>query len=366
MIIWSIKLLSNVRRAIAGRRYPSQLAWAVAFGLLLGIVPHGNLLAVVLLVVVLSLRLNHAMAGLTAIGTTFAASYIDPYSHQLGSALLASPDIRSAAEAAWTLPLIPWTNLNNTIVLGSLGLGIVALVPVFLVSYPVFRLLAWLSPLEDEEGSPDPAPAAERAQPHQIVHVEGPHTSVTRPNYAQSNTVDTVDTVDTEGDAAASPRVDSADKATPPPSRETNSKRRRASRRSRRARGSGRNSSRGNHSRVTADARRVAAAEEVSAPAAMIAPENFIPIAQPAESAEIADPAAAARSPGKTPAETPDSQVAIETRIDVIRMQDYCPSDDETNSDSERSTDSAEPQPMDEALNYLLRQLRDSQQRKAA
>ena len=88
MIIWTIKLLSNLRRAIAGRRYPSQLAWAVAFGLLLGIVPHGNVLAVLLLVLVLTLKLNHAMAGLTAIAANIRR-------HLLGSVY--TPNRRQSA-----------------------------------------------------------------------------------------------------------------------------------------------------------------------------------------------------------------------------------------------------------------------------
>ena len=45
MIFWMAKLLNSLRRAIEGRKHPHQLAWAVALGLLLGVVPHGNLLA---------------------------------------------------------------------------------------------------------------------------------------------------------------------------------------------------------------------------------------------------------------------------------------------------------------------------------
>ncbi len=85
MILWTIKLLNTVKKVIAGRKYPHQLAWATAFGLLLGIVPHGNLLAVALLVLVLSLRINHAMVALTAIATTFlVASRFDPVAHLIG------------------------------------------------------------------------------------------------------------------------------------------------------------------------------------------------------------------------------------------------------------------------------------------
>jgi hypothetical protein len=61
--------------------------------------------------------------------------------------------------------------------------------------------------------------------------------------------------------------------------------------------------------------------------------------------------------------DTPDEpQVAVETRIDVIRMTDPRPTED----DLARKANAIDPEPMDEALNYLLRQLRDSQQRKAA
>jgi hypothetical protein len=64
---------------------------------------------------------------------------------------------------------------------------------------------------------------------------------------------------------------------------------------------------------------------------------------------------------GGSPDDSQDRR-AVETRIDVIRMKDYRGSDE-----ASEQHDASEPQePMDEALNYLLRQLRDSQQRKAA
>ncbi len=63
-------------------------------------------------------------------------------------------------------------------------------------------------------------------------------------------------------------------------------------------------------------------------------------------------------------ADETDNRIAVETRIDVIRMKDYRGS---TADDASENVDATnEQQPMDEALNYLLRQLRDSQQRKAA
>lgn len=141
MILWTIKQLNSVRLAIAGRQQPSHLAWGLAFGVLLGIVPHGNLLAILLLLVVLSMNLNHAMAALTAVSVTFLARRLDPYSDWVGHHLLTHPEGRRIATAAWQYPLVPWTDLNNTVVLGSLAIGLLALFPLFLISYPLFRRL---------------------------------------------------------------------------------------------------------------------------------------------------------------------------------------------------------------------------------
>ena len=286
MILWTIKLLNTVKKVIAGRKYPHQLAWATAFGLLLGIVPHGNLLAVALLVLVLSLRINHAMVGLTAIATTFLiASRFDPVAHLVGDTVLMHPKINPIAVSVWQLPLVPWTDLNNTVVMGSLLCGVAALIPVFVLTYPMFRLLA---PAEGSEAdaseqqaiqrqdtAPRPADARKNEDSaHQVVMIDRGHDHVGSPHRTE--------TVEFEEVSAASP---------------TNAQ----------------------------------------------APDDS------------------------------ENRVAVQTRIDVIRMknnqQSNSGSANTAASEAEQTsidTNATDDQPMDEALNYLLRQLRDSQQRSAA
>ena len=142
MLIFLIKQLMSVRQAIVGRNEPAQLAWGVAFGVLLGIVPHGNLLAVGLLILLLSLRVNHSIATVAAVASTFLATKLDPYSHQLGNYVLTHEDYSRHFASAWQLPFVPWTDINNTIVTGSLLIGVAALVPIFLITYPLFHLFA--------------------------------------------------------------------------------------------------------------------------------------------------------------------------------------------------------------------------------
>ena len=284
MILWLFKLISSIRRAVAGRKYPHQLAWAVAFGLLLGIVPHGNLLAVAILFVVLSLKINHAMAGITAIATTFLATKLDPYSHEVGNFLLTHPQLSQTASSAWSLPLVPWTDLNNTVVMGSFLIGVGALVPVFVVAYPVFRLLAPSTEpsAESTEWATPPSngriASAGNEDTHHVVLIDHGHEAPSKPHVVQH---------DDDATQTPDPHVHLDDE-----------------------------------------------------------PLDFIEIEEEPESEAGHEP-----------------QVAIETRIDVIRMTDHRTTDTEQESSD---CDANDPQPMDEALNYLLRQLRDSQQRKAA
>ena len=80
----------------------------------------------------------------------------DPLTHELGADILGSGRIRQQLDRWWDAPLIPWTDLNNTVVMGSVAISLVSVLPTFLVSLPVFR---WLSPRpKDEAPSSDPPP----------------------------------------------------------------------------------------------------------------------------------------------------------------------------------------------------------------
>ncbi len=274
MILWTIKLLGTIKKAIAGRKYPHQLAWAAAFGLLLGIVPPGNLLAVGLLVVVLSLKINHAMAGLTAIAASFlVASHLDPIAHIIGDLVLTDPRLSPIAVSAWQLPLVPWTDLNNTVVMGSFLVGTAAIVPVFVLTYPLFLLLAPTADVagEDSQDAIVLSPGADARKHHQSIHqvvmVDRGHDRVAAPHAAET-----------------------------------------------------------------------AADQNVN-------PETGIDQQDTQES---------------------ENRIAVETRIDVIRMGDDRPQDSVNETTDSSGKKKTTEQPMDEALNYLLRQLRDSQHRSAA
>ena len=278
MLIFFIKQLMSVRQAIVGRNEPAQLAWGVSFGVLLGIVPHGNLLAVGLLILLLSLRVNHGIATVAAVASTFLATTLDPYSHQLGNYVLTHEDYSTHLASAWQLPFVPWTDINNTIVMGSLLIGLAAIVPIFLLTYPVFHLFA-------PKGTPIDGGAG------------------------------------TGGALAIAAPVVSQPQAVAPPGERLKT-----------------SASIVQHNRSTSPA--------------------LAPSAIDAAMVGIVDTK-------HEPVEAPSEPQLVETRIDVIRMTKR---QDATTAAGtiEKQDISGQDEPMSEALNYLLRQLRDSRERRAA
>ncbi|MEM9825729.1 MAG: TIGR03546 family protein [Planctomycetota bacterium] len=366
MLLFLVKTYRTLRRVIAARRQPAQLAWGLAFGLLLGVIPHGNLLALVLLIGILCLKLNHAAMGLTALGVTFVASTMDPVSHQVGDWVLTQPSLQSLLVSAWALPLVPWTDLNNTVVMGSFLIGVAALVPTFLVTYPVLK---WLAPRDSEidpddepeanvdaatmdipqnEAPPETAPDMSVQPPHTPVQpphtpVQPPHTPVQPPHTPvqppHTPVQPTRAPVPPPRAPEPTPRVpEKAPHATVP---KPHFDRRPA--------------------RVQPE--RNAASWKTDEAAALHvdhtqtdAPDVLQSEPPPPQSPSTQTPStsgqlvATANLKQATPSTVAPTET-IETRIDVVRAS-------ETNNHS--------PQAMDEALNYLLRQLRDHHKGDAA
>ena len=230
------------------------------------------------------------MAGLTAVAVTFLATRLDPYSHAVGDYVLAHPELSATASRLWELPLMPWTDLNNTVVLGSFLIGLGALIPIFVLTFPVFHFIA-------STGTGSNAGETMEAMPRDVRHIDGNevvmvdhgHSPVSHPHHGTAY----------RGHSDSHVRVD----------------------------------------HVTTDD----AIDFVESP-----DDQPLPL-------------------GDDSAQDHSGQVAVETRIDVIRMKDYRADDPARPTHDDPSIDDpSNEQPMDEALNYLLRQLRDSQQRKAA
>lgn len=121
---------------------PAQLAWGLSLGMLIGLVPKGNLIAVCLMTLLCALRVNFAAGTLGIFVFTWVGMYLDPFSHRLGHSLLTHAALQGLWTALYDTNGIPWTAFNNTVVLGSTLIGLALLFPVYRLSLPLFGLFA--------------------------------------------------------------------------------------------------------------------------------------------------------------------------------------------------------------------------------
>src|SRR4051812_13190991 len=75
-------------RALLASNAPGQLAAGFTVGMMIGLVPKGNLIALSLCVLLFSIRCNKGIGLLAAIGFSFVGPLTDPFAHRLGMVVL--------------------------------------------------------------------------------------------------------------------------------------------------------------------------------------------------------------------------------------------------------------------------------------
>ncbi|MBC7965640.1 MAG: TIGR03546 family protein [Fuerstia sp.] len=126
-------------KALVIESTPTQMSYGLALGVLMGVVPKGNLLAIVLGFCIAATRVNLAITACAAVALTFASSWFDATFDQVGAYVLNQPSLRGFWEAVYDTPMMPWTDFNNSIVMGSFVCGLLLIWPVHRLSHPVFQ-----------------------------------------------------------------------------------------------------------------------------------------------------------------------------------------------------------------------------------
>jgi len=135
-VLRSLRLLVLALTAESSHR---QIAGGIALGLIVGLVPKGNLLALGLLTLASAIKISLPGLFFSIFLFSWLALLLDPLTHRLGEALLAAPLLQSFWVWLYQWPGVPWTQFNNTIVLGSLVLGLLLAGPLYAASLPVIQ-----------------------------------------------------------------------------------------------------------------------------------------------------------------------------------------------------------------------------------
>ena len=119
---------------------PQQIALAVAFGVMLGLMPKANLLALMLVLALFLLRCNLGFGILAAALVSLATVRLDAKIDLLGTKLLTNASVIDLEATLFQYPLFAWTTLNNTVSLGSFVAGVVTFLPIYLAIYALCRV----------------------------------------------------------------------------------------------------------------------------------------------------------------------------------------------------------------------------------
>jgi len=127
-----LKLLQQLVKTLNSEGTPGQVAAGIALGAALGLTPLMNLhnLVIVGAIMLLNVSFPGAMLGWAlAVPAGFA---LDPMFDFVGRVLLVqTPALTPLWTTLGNLPVVPLTNFNNTIVLGSLVSWVVLALPIF-------------------------------------------------------------------------------------------------------------------------------------------------------------------------------------------------------------------------------------------
>jgi uncharacterized protein (TIGR03546 family) len=136
LVLRPVRLLVD---ALTANDSPNQLAVGFTIGMVLGLVPKGNLIAAAILVLLCATRVNRS-AGLLAAGMfSLVGPLLDGVTHKIGEAVLYQPGLQPFYAWLYDQPLGPFIGFHNTVTIGSLLLALYITYPCFYGSRLVFE-----------------------------------------------------------------------------------------------------------------------------------------------------------------------------------------------------------------------------------
>lgn len=110
---------------------PRQIAWAIAWGCVCGLIPKSSLLFPLALMVSVLLPLHLVAAMVCMLITSCFSPLLHPTLGNLGHWMFGSLGFVPVVQKLESYPLVPWMKLHNTVVMGALFLSFVAFMPAY-------------------------------------------------------------------------------------------------------------------------------------------------------------------------------------------------------------------------------------------
>jgi len=109
----------------------NSLAWGMTLGCVLGFSPIVSFQAFLVFTICFVFRVQLGAAFFSAFFFKIIAYLIDPLADVLGQKILELPELRELFVTLYNMPLVPLTQFNNSIVMGSGIIGFALSIPLF-------------------------------------------------------------------------------------------------------------------------------------------------------------------------------------------------------------------------------------------
>ncbi len=128
--------LGLIRQFVKGllkENEPWQIGLGIAFGFAIGIIPKANLTAQLIFVLMMCTKANVPFAILSIFLFSTFSPITDKLTDPIGYAVLNLDFLYPLFLKLYNMPILPWTDFNNTVVLGGLISGTILFYPVYLI-----------------------------------------------------------------------------------------------------------------------------------------------------------------------------------------------------------------------------------------
>ncbi len=126
-----VNLLQSLVKALHSEGTPGQLAFGIALGSILGLTPLVSLHNAVIFALIVMLNVSFAGGMLGWAVFVPIGFLLDPLFDWVGHTLLFTPSLTPLWTSLYNMPVVPLTNFNNTVTLGSLVFSALFFLPLF-------------------------------------------------------------------------------------------------------------------------------------------------------------------------------------------------------------------------------------------
>ena len=134
-----IAFISGLLKSLNANTNPGEIAHGIACGLLLGFVPKDNLLWILLFVFLFFVRINKPAYFIMLAVASAITPALDPTFDSVGLSFLTMKQVYGAYAFLLDIPFVAFTKINNSVVIGSLIIGLIAYIPTYIIG----RIAVW-------------------------------------------------------------------------------------------------------------------------------------------------------------------------------------------------------------------------------